>query len=129
MIVNFPHHRPGVPYIFGTRGRGSLPDMLATGSQRFQTYRELEDEGFPLYLSSRERGSVSQQPGKGTKIIDSTLVPAGRGYVIVPRRIYATRTRVRFCDIGFNLPKQYPIGSQSKVQGFFSGLWQSISCR
>ena len=36
-------HLP-VPYIFETRGR-SLPDRLATGSQRFQIYAELEDEG------------------------------------------------------------------------------------
>ena len=34
-----------VPYIFGTRGR-SLPYILATGSDRFQIYRErTEDQG------------------------------------------------------------------------------------
>ena len=36
-------HLP-VPHIFG-RGRVSLPDILVTGSQRFQIYRELEDQG------------------------------------------------------------------------------------
>ncbi len=83
---------------------------------------------FPLSLFTLQGTITYPTNRERNKIIDATLVPAGRGYVIVPRRIYATRTRVRSGDIGFNLLKQYPIGSQSKDQGF-SGLWQSISCR
>ena len=40
--LSFPHLP--VSYIFGTKGR-SLPDILATGSNRFQIYRDLEGEG------------------------------------------------------------------------------------
>ena len=47
-LGNYIYPHLPVPYIFGTRGR-SLPNILATGSQRFQIYRELEDEGIYIY--------------------------------------------------------------------------------
>ena len=41
-----------VPYIFGTMGLQKLPDILATGSSRFQIYRELEDQGIEMIKPS-----------------------------------------------------------------------------
>ena len=55
-----PHpHLPFVPQkIFGTRGLVSLPNILVTGSQRFQIYRErTEDEVFIYKRDTEINGS------------------------------------------------------------------------
>ena len=44
IVESYYPHLPFVPYIFGTRSWWG-PDLLTAGSNRFQIFRELEDQG------------------------------------------------------------------------------------